>query len=84
MFPSNDIPVCLFLESGLFGVLLLSKGAKLPGGVELGGLAVLLMLPLASFKVVTPPTESSRILVIIAAAASEEEKIGSFGRGWFV
>jgi hypothetical protein len=70
----------LFLESGLLGVLLLSNDAQLPVVlVDRGGLA-LLILPRASFSVVTPPG-SSRALFNIVAAASELEKLGaSMGR----
>ena len=73
--PSICNPDCLFLESGLLGILDLSKELQLPGVlVERGGLA-LLMLPLASFNVVIPPA-SSRALFNIAAAASGLENLG--------
>lgn len=57
--------------SGLLGILL-----QLPVVlVGLGGLAALLILPRASFKVVIPPG-SSRALFIIAVRASVFEKLG--------
>jgi len=69
----------LAFGSGLLGMLPLSMGVQLPGVlVERGGDAVL-MLPLASFKVVTPPG-SSRALFSIVAAASEEKVGGRIGR----
>jgi hypothetical protein len=56
-------------------MLFLSIGVQLSGVlVDLGGLAEL-MLPRASFTVVTPPG-SSRALSSIVAAASELEKVG--------
>ena len=62
-------------------MLLLSMDVKLPGVlVARGGLVAVLMLPRASFSVVTPPA-SSRALFSIVAAASELEKAGgSIGR----
>lgn len=69
----------MLLGSGLLGILLLSIGVQLPGVlVDRWGLA-LLMLPRASFKVVTPEG-SSRALFSIVAAASELEKVGGIGR----
>jgi hypothetical protein len=70
----------LLLRSGLLGILLLSNDAQLPDVlVDRGGLA-LLILPRASFSVVTPPG-SSRALFNIVAPASELEKTGgSMGR----
>ena len=69
----------LLLWSGLRDMLLRSTGVQLPGVlVDRGGLA-LLMLPRASFKVVTPGG-SSRALFNIVAAASELEKMGGIGR----
>jgi len=73
--PSICNPDCLFLESGLLDILVLSIELRLPGVlVERGGLA-LLMLPLASFNVVIPPA-SSRALFNILAAALELENLG--------
>jgi hypothetical protein len=75
-FPRSCNPVCLPLGSGLLGMLLLSNlsiDPQLPGLLEdCGGLAVL-MLPLASFKVVMPPALSSREFFNITAAASPLE-----------
>jgi hypothetical protein len=67
--PSSDIAVCLVLEPGLLGVLPLSKDWKVPVEAGRGGLEALLRLPLAIFKVVTPPVDSSRTLFNMAAAS---------------
>jgi len=61
-------------------MLLLSMDVQLPGVLVVrGGLVAVLMLPRASFSVVTPPA-SSRALFSIVAAASELKAGGSIGR----
>ena len=65
----------MLLTSGLLGALYRSKEAKLSDLLDDRGGLALLMLPLASFRVVTPPG-SSRALFNIVAAASELEKPG--------
>jgi hypothetical protein len=62
-------------------MLLLSMDVKLPGVLVIrAGLAAVLMLPRASFSVVTPPASSRALLSIVAAASELEKAGGSIGR----